>query len=142
MTRAVGILRTGPTLEAAEAAMLDAVGQAGVSGRAAVGPWGGSDLDLDLIDDATLVALLVTHCARQRRESRGGHTRLDHPTTAEVTSHTTVTLHDVLDGARDSWDGALTRLEQAARRVEDSSHPAPAPADLEPTDLVHSGGSR
>jgi L-aspartate oxidase len=89
MSRAVGILRDGPGLEEAEQALLDT-----------------RRTDGEEVDDLTLVALLVTRCARLRRESRGGHARTDHPELDDRAAHTTVTLADACNG----WDGALTRV--------------------------------
>ncbi|HET8595156.1 MAG TPA: L-aspartate oxidase [Intrasporangium sp.] len=119
MSQAVGIVRDEQGLAAAEATLLDAVRSARTprNGAEAVGAVGASSGSVaERLDDASLVALLVTHSARRRQESRGGHTRLDHPDTADLASHTTVTLADILSGACDQRDGAITRREPSADR--------------------------
>ena len=77
MSGAVGVLRDGPTLSAA----VDRLHRAH---RAA--------------DDDVLVALLIATCALRREESRGAHTRTDHPAVGTAV-HQSVTLTDVLDPA-------------------------------------------
>lgn len=79
MSRAVGLVRTGAGLEAFEQTL-----------RASIDP------DPEAATDAMLVALLVTHSARRRRESRGGHLRLDYPHPAAAATHLTTTLADAL----------------------------------------------
>ncbi len=66
-TAAAGVLRTGEGLRAA----LD-------------------DLAPHRDTEAGLVAWLLVWSALQRTESRGGHTRLDHPDTEAIAAHTTV----------------------------------------------------
>ncbi|WP_205621054.1 hypothetical protein, partial [Intrasporangium chromatireducens] len=117
MDASVGILRTGAGLEAAEDALRDA-----------------GQVDLEQLDDGTLVALLVTRCALHRRESRGGHTRLDHTTTAVVPDHTNVTLVDLLSQSGHRRDRLLTGLDDAEGRVRTTPQPDPAPAPHAPTD--------
>lgn len=97
MTGAVGILRNGPDLAVAEAWLRTATLRAAL----ATDPGQVDDTDVEDtdVDDTTLVALLVTHCAALRQESRGGHTRLDHPDADEMARHTTVLLADVLPTA-------------------------------------------
>lgn len=79
MSRALGVVRDGDGLARAEELLVREVGP---DGRQA--------------GDATLVALLVASSAARRLESRGGHTRSDHPDTAAVAAHTDITLADVL----------------------------------------------
>lgn len=128
MSQAVGILRDGPGLEAAEAALRAAVAK---STRPAESPTSAArSVPVCAVDDASLVALLVIRCARQREESRGGHARLDFPCTANEAVHTGVTLDDVLPGGQDEWDRALTRLREAHRRVSTPSLAATIPTDI------------
>jgi L-aspartate oxidase len=145
MSQAVGIIRDGQGLAAAEAELLEAVSTARTpgTGAEAVGAAGASGGSIaERLDDASLVALLVTHSARRRQESRGGHTRLDHPDTADVASHTTVTLADVLSSAWNERDRTLTRRDGAPRRVSAPSLPShPATKQLL-TEHVHAGGPR
>lgn len=79
MTRAVGILRDGLNLAAADSFLTEM-----------------TTPDPEYVDDTILVALLVTRCAVLRQESRGGHTRLDYPQTDDMAAHTAVALTDVL----------------------------------------------
>lgn len=89
LSHAVGVLRDGATLTATLATLQDAAHQrARTTGLDAA----------DALDDATLVALLLTTAALRRTESRGAHSRTDHPT-ADLPVHLTLTLADALTGA-------------------------------------------
>ncbi|NLG23388.1 MAG: L-aspartate oxidase [Actinomycetales bacterium] len=81
MSDVVGLVRSGGELEGLAGVLRDVVGQ-----------------DPDAADDATLVALLVTQSALQRRESRGGHVRTDHPAPDPAPRHTTISLSTALAG--------------------------------------------
>lgn len=87
MSDAVGLVRCASELERLTDLLRDVVAQ-----------------DPDAADDATVVALLVTQSAIQRRESRGGHLRSDHPTTHPAPRHTTISLRSAVtsDPARPS----------------------------------------
>lgn len=59
---------------------------------------------LDLLRDHTdtdeaLVAYMMASCALQRRESRGGHTRIDYERIDPMAQHSLIDLADVLDDA-------------------------------------------
>lgn len=79
MSAAVGLVRSGRDLGRLVDDLHDAVAP-----------------DPDAADDASLVAFLITHSALQRRESRGGHLRTDHPAQDPAPRHTTTTLRSAL----------------------------------------------
>jgi L-aspartate oxidase len=81
LSEAAGVLRDGPILERAVA---DLSAHAVEDG-------------LEAIDDATLVAWMVCASALRRTESRGGHTRTDHPEPAAQPAHTLLTLPDLAE---------------------------------------------
>lgn len=85
MSREVGIVRSADGLRSA---------------LADLERWAGGLDDPDSLDDATLVALLITSGALARRESRGGHLRTDRPGTARVADHTLICLTDLLPARR------------------------------------------
>ncbi len=91
MSRVLGVMRTGEELCAARAGLAEAVASAG-----------------DRTGDATVLALLIASSALRRRESRGGHARLDHPGTNPVATHSTITLGDALGATSTTPELALT----------------------------------
>ena len=86
MDRHVGVVRDGAGLEAAIAALAP-------HALPAHAAWAGP------VADMALAALLVAVAARDRRESRGGHYRSDHPAPDPAGHPGTLTLADAVGAA-------------------------------------------
>ncbi|SHO62809.1 L-aspartate oxidase [Pseudoxanthobacter soli DSM 19599] len=101
MDRHVGVLRDEAGLTEAVARLGAIV--AGMTGETAAG--------MASVPDMVTVATAVAVAALDRRESRGGHARRDHPLTGPLGIHAEITLADALDRA-----AALAAAEPADKR--------------------------